>query len=135
MRDANEALAGPAAPLVAGLPGTQVQVREITRLRGLAPREEGASRMGILAWIVLGLIAGLIARAIYPGRQPGGGIVTVLLGIAGALVGGWIGGALTGTDYQAGLTFSGIVWAVVGSLVVLFVWSLVSGRGRVQRGA
>ncbi len=85
--------------------------------------------MGILAWIVLGLIAGLIARALYPGEQPGGAIVTILLGIVGALVGGWIGRSLTGTpEYSNGLTFGGVVWAVVGSLVVLFIWSMVSRR-------
>lgn len=84
--------------------------------------------MGILAWIVLGLIAGLIARAIYPGTQPGGAIITVLLGIAGALLGGWIGGAITGVRYTEGLSLMGIVWAVIGALVVLFVHSLITKR-------
>ena len=90
--------------------------------------------MGILAWIVLGLIAGLIARAIYPGEQPGGAIVTILLGIAGALLGGWVGRGLTnsGPDY-IGLSFMGIVWAVIGSLVVLFVWSLATRRRTTTR--
>ena len=92
--------------------------------------------MGIIAWIVLGLIAGLIARAIYPGPQPGGAIVTILLGIAGALVGGWIGHGLTGggPDYYNGISFMNIVWAVIGAMVVLFVWSLAAGAGRRRRG-
>jgi uncharacterized membrane protein YeaQ/YmgE (transglycosylase-associated protein family) len=83
--------------------------------------------MGILAWIVLGLIAGLIARAIYPGDQPGGAIMTILLGIVGALVGGWVGSALTGVRYQE-LSFMGVVWAVIGALIVLFVFSLIARR-------
>lgn len=84
--------------------------------------------MGILAWIVLGLIAGMIARAIYPGTQPGGAIVTILLGIAGALVGGWVGKGLTGGPAYTELSFMGIVWAVVGALVVLFIYSLATRR-------
>jgi uncharacterized membrane protein YeaQ/YmgE (transglycosylase-associated protein family) len=90
--------------------------------------------MGILAWIILGLIAGLIARAIYPGEQPGGAIVTILLGIVGALVGGWIGHGLTGggPNYDT-VSFSNIIWAVIGSLVVLFVWGMASGRPRSRR--
>lgn len=85
--------------------------------------------MGILAWIVLGLIAGLIARAIYPGPQPGGIIVTMLLGIVGAVVGGFIGRNVAGVDATQGLSLVGILWAVIGALVVLFVWSLLT-RGR-----
>lgn len=84
--------------------------------------------MGILAWIVLGLIAGLIARAIYPGRQPGGAIATILLGIAGALLGGWVGRGLTGGPVNEGLSFMSIVWAVIGALVVLFIWSMIARR-------
>ncbi len=83
--------------------------------------------MGILAWIVLGLIAGLIARALYPGKQPGGAIATIILGIVGAVVGGWIGRSLTGAP-DTGLTFGGVIWAVVGSLVVLFIYSLATRR-------
>jgi uncharacterized membrane protein YeaQ/YmgE (transglycosylase-associated protein family) len=84
--------------------------------------------MGILAWIVLGLIAGLIARALYPGRQPGGVFTTILLGIAGALVGGWVGRMLTGGPGYEQITFGGIVWAVIGSLVVLFLYSFATKR-------
>jgi len=87
--------------------------------------------MSILAWIVLGLVAGLIAKAIYPGDQPGGVIATMLLGIVGAMLGGWMGRGFSGdaTD-GTGLSFMGIIWAVVGSLVVLFVWSLATRRPR-----
>jgi uncharacterized membrane protein YeaQ/YmgE (transglycosylase-associated protein family) len=84
--------------------------------------------MGIFAWIVLGLIAGLIARAIYPGKQPGGVVTTILLGILGALVGGWAGRALTGGPAYTELSFAGVVWAVLGSLIVLFAYTFASRR-------
>jgi uncharacterized membrane protein YeaQ/YmgE (transglycosylase-associated protein family) len=89
--------------------------------------------MGIIAWCVLGIIAGLIARAIYPGHQPGGVLATMALGILGAVLGGWIGHGLTGgssPNYYSGLTFMSVVWAVVGSLVVLFIWNVATGRRR-----
>ena len=85
--------------------------------------------MGILAWIVLGLIAGLIARALYPGKQPGGVIITILLGIAGALLGGWIGSLFTNTQ-GAELSFMGVVWAVIGAVILLWVYSLATRRKR-----
>jgi uncharacterized membrane protein YeaQ/YmgE (transglycosylase-associated protein family) len=84
--------------------------------------------MGIFAWIVLGLIAGLIARAIYPGKQPGGVVTTILLGIVGALVGGWAGRMLTGGPAYNELGFGGIVWAVLGSLVVLFLYTFAARK-------
>lgn len=83
--------------------------------------------MGILAWIVLGLIAGLIARALYPGDQPGGVIVTMLLGIAGAFLGGWISGLVTG-DGGAEFSFMGVVWAVIGAVILLWLYSMVTRR-------
>lgn len=88
--------------------------------------------MGIFAWIVLGLIAGLIARAIYPGKQPGGVVATLLLGIVGSVVGGFLGRALTGGPTYQELSFGGIVWAVAGSLVVLFAYTFASKRKRPQ---
>jgi len=91
-------------------------------------------KMGFIIWIVLGLIAGAIAKAIYPGHQGGGFIATSLLGIVGALVGGWIGniifpGSVGAAAASAGaITIGGIIFAVLGALVVLFVWSLLAGR-------
>jgi uncharacterized membrane protein YeaQ/YmgE (transglycosylase-associated protein family) len=73
----------------------------------------GGSVMGILAWIVFGLIAGAIAKWLMPGRDPGGIIVTILLGIGGALVGGYLGtllgwGSITGFDVRSfGLAIAG----------------------------
>ena len=87
---------------------------------------------GIIAWIILGLIAGLIAKAIMPGKDPGGAIVTILLGIAGAFVGGLIGRAL-GIGGRAdevgdpGFLVS-LVFAVIGAIVLLAVYRLATGR-------
>ncbi|MEC4819955.1 MAG: GlsB/YeaQ/YmgE family stress response membrane protein [Scytonema sp. PMC 1069.18] len=86
--------------------------------------------MNILAWIVLGLLAGAIAKAIYPGRQGGGILGTILLGIIGAFVGGSLGVFFsTGTFALAAPTLSilGVALAVVGALVAIFVWNLMQG--------
>jgi uncharacterized membrane protein YeaQ/YmgE (transglycosylase-associated protein family) len=85
--------------------------------------------MGIIAWIVLGLIAGVLAKLIMPGRDPGGIIVTILIGIAGALIGGFVfswfgGGGVTG------LNLGSIFVAVVGSLILLALYRVVAGRSR-----
>jgi len=87
--------------------------------------------MGIIAWIVIGLIAGLIAKAIMPGRDPGGFIVTLLLGIAGGLLGGWIGSAITGRGLE-GFSFWSLILAIVGSVILLGLYRLATG-GRHRR--
>ena len=87
--------------------------------------------MNILAWIVLGLIAGAIAKAIYPGHQGGGILSTILLGIVGAFVGGSLAILLTtGNLSLAATTLSvpGIVLAVLGALVAIFIWHLFNRR-------
>ncbi|MBW4664989.1 MAG: GlsB/YeaQ/YmgE family stress response membrane protein [Chroococcus sp. CMT-3BRIN-NPC107] len=88
--------------------------------------------MGILAWVVLGLIAGAIAKAIYPGHQGGGILATMILGILGALVGGWLGGMFFGgvgaTASVGALTLPSIIFAVIGAIVLLFIWGLVTRR-------
>src|SRR5205814_5309211 len=73
--------------------------------------------MGIFAWIVLGLIAGAIAKLLMPGRDPGGWIVTMLLGIAGAFVGGFIGRAIWGSTGVNGVNMGSIGLAVLGAVV------------------
>jgi uncharacterized membrane protein YeaQ/YmgE (transglycosylase-associated protein family) len=88
---------------------------------------------GIIAWIVLGLIAGAIAKAIYPGYQGGGIFATIGLGIVGAIVGGWLGSVLLpGSGASAAsvgaLTLPSIVFAVLGAIVVIFIWGLVTRR-------
>jgi uncharacterized membrane protein YeaQ/YmgE (transglycosylase-associated protein family) len=87
--------------------------------------------MSILAWIVLGLIAGALAKAIYPGRQGGGILGTMLLGIIGAVVGGSLYNLLTTgtlTLTAAGLSLGGIIVAVLGAMVALFIYYAVSRR-------
>lgn len=87
--------------------------------------------MNILAWIVLGLIAGAIAKAIYPGRQGGGILGTMLLGIIGAFVGGTLYSLLTtGTLAlsSAGLSIGGIFVAVLGAVIALFLYYAFTSR-------
>lgn len=86
--------------------------------------------MGILTWIVFGLIAGAIAKLIMPGNDPGGWIVTILLGIVGAVVGGFIGSQLFGVDVS-GFNFQSLIIAVLGSIILLIIYRLVAGRRRV----
>lgn len=78
--------------------------------------------MGIISWIILGLVAGALAKWLMPGRQGGGWILTMVLGIIGAFVGGWIG-TLVGFGSVTGVNLGSIVTAVVGALVVLFVYT------------
>ncbi len=84
--------------------------------------------MGILSWIVLGLVAGAIAKLLMPGKDPGGWIVTMLLGIVGAVVGGWIGNVLWGSQGVSGFNLSSIGLAVLGAVVLLIIYRLVVGR-------
>lgn len=85
--------------------------------------------MGILAFLLLGLIAGAIAKAIMPGDDRGGIIVTMLLGVVGAFLGGLVGGAIFGVN-PLNEFFDVSTWltAIVGSLVVLAIYRAVAGR-------
>lgn len=92
--------------------------------------------IAIIGWIIFGLIAGLIAKAIMPGKDPGGVIITILLGIAGSLIGGFIGRALfgygrtasdSGDISQPGFLMS-MVLAVVGAIILLALYRLIKGR-------
>lgn len=84
--------------------------------------------MGIIAWIVFGLIAGIIAKLVMPGRDPGGFIITILLGIAGALVGGFIARTLGIGAGVTGFNFGSFLVAVVGAIVLLIIYRMVKGR-------
>ena len=77
--------------------------------------------MGILAWIVFGLIAGAIAKFIMPGNDPGGIIMTIVIGIVGALVGGFLA-TLLGFGTVSGFNFASFVIAILGSLLLLFTY-------------
>jgi uncharacterized membrane protein YeaQ/YmgE (transglycosylase-associated protein family) len=83
--------------------------------------------MGILVWIIFGLIVGAVAKLIMPGRDPGGIIVTMILGIVGALLGGWLGQALG--LYAPGEP-AGFFMAVIGAIIVLLIYRLLIGRRR-----
>ena len=88
--------------------------------------------MNFLAWIVLGLIAGAIAKALLPGDDPGGIIVTMIIGIVGALLGGFLAQAIFEVDPNDGF-FQLSTWlsAIVGSIILLLIYRLVTGnRGR-----
>lgn len=78
--------------------------------------------MGIIAWIVFGLIAGAIAKLIMPGSDPGGFIITILIGIAGAVIGGFLGGVLFGTAGVTGFNFRSFIVAILGALLLLFLY-------------
>ncbi|HVL99685.1 MAG TPA: GlsB/YeaQ/YmgE family stress response membrane protein [Egibacteraceae bacterium] len=85
--------------------------------------------MGILAFLILGLLAGAIAKAILPGDDPGGIIVTMLIGVVGAMLGGFLGGALFGVDPVDNF-WSVSTWlaAIIGSILLLLIYRLVTGR-------
>ena len=83
----------------------------------------------VLGWIVFGLVIGLIARAIMPGAQPMGFILTALLGIAGSFVGGWLGTFLSGAGSKPDLSqAAGWIGSIIGALILLFGYGMISRR-------
>lgn len=85
--------------------------------------------MGIIAWIVFGFVVGLIARAVVPGKQGMGLIMTTLLGIAGSLVGGLVASAITGGD-ATGMHGAGFIGSLIGAVLLLVVAGMVMGPRR-----
>jgi uncharacterized membrane protein YeaQ/YmgE (transglycosylase-associated protein family) len=83
--------------------------------------------MGIISWIIFGLVAGTIARLIHPGRDPGGCLITILLGIGGALVGGYVG-TLLGWGRVNGFDLRSLGLAVLGALILLVVNRMIFGK-------
>lgn len=83
---------------------------------------------GILGWIVFGLVVGALAKLVMPGRDPGGVIVTILLGIVGAVLGGWMGRTMG--MYGPGEP-AGFVMALIGAVVLLAIYRMAVGRKRV----
>src|SRR5919198_560404 len=81
--------------------------------------------MGILSWIVVGLIAGVLAKWIMPGKDPGGIVVTVLLGIVGAVVGGFLVGLVMPGDFITGINITTIVVATLGAILLLLIYRLI----------
>lgn len=83
--------------------------------------------MGILSWIILGLIVGVLAKLIMPGQDPGGIIVTILLGVAGAFLGGYLG-TLMGLGSVTGFNMMSLLLAVVGSLILLLLYRMLVSK-------
>jgi uncharacterized membrane protein YeaQ/YmgE (transglycosylase-associated protein family) len=79
--------------------------------------------MGILSWIILGLIAGALAKFLMPGRDPGGIIITMFLGIVGAVVGGFISTRI-GFGDVTGINIRSLIIAIIGSIIVLVIYRL-----------
>ena len=87
--------------------------------------------MGIIAFLILGLLAGLIAKAILPGDDPGGLVVTMIIGVVGALLGGFLAGALFNANpMDEFFDISTWLTAIVGAILLLLVYRAVAGRGR-----
>jgi uncharacterized membrane protein YeaQ/YmgE (transglycosylase-associated protein family) len=81
--------------------------------------------MGIIAWILFGLVCGVIAKLLMPGRDPGGFIITILLGIAGALVGGFVGRAMG--FYGEGES-AGWLMSILGAIILLALYRMIARR-------
>lgn len=77
----------------------------------------------IIGTIIIGLVVGVIAKLLMPGRDPGGCIITILLGIAGAFVGTWIGRMFWGSNYVAGWILS-----IIGAMVLLLIYRMIAGK-------
>lgn len=86
--------------------------------------------MGFFAFLILGLIAGALAKLILPGRQGGGWFVTLLLGVVGAMLGGWLGSLIFGVGLEAFWDLSTWLLAIGGAIVVLLIYGLIVGRGQ-----
>ncbi|MFV0436618.1 MAG: GlsB/YeaQ/YmgE family stress response membrane protein [Desulfopila sp.] len=80
--------------------------------------------MGILSWIIMGLIVGVLAKFIMPGKDPGGIIITIILGIAGAFVGGYVGKVL-GFGSVTGFNLGSIFLSVVGAIILLILYRVI----------
>ena len=84
--------------------------------------------MGLLGFLILGLIAGAIAKAILPGKQAGGWLATLVVGVIGALLGGWLGSVLLNAPLQDFFSLRTWLLAIAGSVIVLLIYGAVTGR-------
>jgi uncharacterized membrane protein YeaQ/YmgE (transglycosylase-associated protein family) len=84
--------------------------------------------MGILAFLILGLIAGAIAKAVLPGRQGGGWIITLVVGVVGAILGGWIGSLIFGGGLADFFDLRTWLLAILGAVIVLLIYGALAGR-------
>jgi len=90
--------------------------------------------MGIIAWLIVGAIAGWLAGMLVKGDESLGVIGHIVLGIIGALVGGFIAGLLTGGDYISGINITTIIVATIGAVIVVVAYNALRGRSRVGSG-
>lgn len=90
--------------------------------------------MGFFGFLLLGLIAGALAKLILPGKQGGGWFVTLLLGVVGALLGGWLGGLIFNVNLEGFFSLSTWLLAIGGSIIVLLIWGLIVGRRAKSNG-
>ena len=86
--------------------------------------------LNFIAWLIVGLIAGALARLIMPGRDPMGIIATILLGIVGSIIGGLVSWAIWGSDTR-GFQPASILLSILGAIVVLFLWRMMKSRSTV----
>ncbi|OUM43851.1 GlsB/YeaQ/YmgE family stress response membrane protein [Arthrobacter sedimenti] len=84
--------------------------------------------MSFIGFLILGLIAGALAKLILPGKQGGGIIITLILGVVGAFLGGFIGGSILGVNLGSTFSLPSILFAVLGSLIVLVIYGAIAGR-------
>lgn len=82
----------------------------------------------LIVWLVVGFIAGYLAKLIMPGPDGGGVLATIVLGIVGAIVGGWLGRSFFDTAAGDSFSIMGLVFAVIGALIVLAIYRLATGR-------
>lgn len=102
-----------------GEPLPQMSTREQMRARVI--------HMGtIIGYIVIGLLGGAIAKLILPGKQGGGWLMTMILGIVGALLGGFLGGLIFKISYSEIFSVKGLIFSIVGSIVVLLIYGLIT---------
>ena len=80
-----------------------------------------------ISFLIFGLVAGAIARIIIPGKQPGGFWVTLLLGVVGAMLGGWLGSLLFSIDFES-WSWWGLLFAVIGAVIVILIAQAIFGR-------
>ena len=103
----------------------------ITLIFASAPKEDRT--WASLGWIVLGLVAGALAKLIMPGHDPGGILVTMLLGIVGAVVGGFLGSRFFGRGLETFWNLQTWIVAIIGSLILLGLYRLIIGSRAVSR--
>jgi uncharacterized membrane protein YeaQ/YmgE (transglycosylase-associated protein family) len=86
--------------------------------------------LNFIWWLIIGLVAGALARLIMPGKDPMGLIATIILGVIGSVLGGLLSSLIWGTG-QGGFQAAGLIMSVIGALVVLFVWRMIRSRSTV----